>query len=184
MYKADYSNDNIPTDKWLRSSGTHRKKRHRVENSSIFILTGFKKNPIDVTIEVEVEGTPENTCALHGRFLHLCLRLRLFTLKTPIRQKQIDAFMTYDNREVATNTADYIRRIEEFTGQRGRLPLTYTNTGWRVDIKALRQAIQNWDDSSTLAYALATKVRAISFWLPIRGRFFQTRRAYIPYHGF
>jgi hypothetical protein len=134
---------------WLRRNATHKNCRYPKKNldkkdrNAIRIGTDCYRGRLLVSIEVDIEDKPSTQQHWPGAFLYLSLQLRLNLRQSTVSQEQLDAYLSYDSREVAV-TKKYQAWIEQYT--RGKLALNYDQQEWRIhNLNQLRHALEFWN---------------------------------------
>jgi hypothetical protein len=141
------------TIEWLRSKhAAHKSCRYPNKNggldrNSIRVATDRYRGKLTVTIDVDIEDEYPLERHWPGPFLLLSLQLRLNLRRETCPQSQLDAYLSYNTREVAL-TKNYQVRIEEYT--RGKLALIHTQEGWQIrHLNQLRRALEFWNVQKT-----------------------------------
>jgi len=134
---------------WLRSKCPERKscrypRKHssKQDRNSIRIVAERHGGWLTASIDVDIEDESPTSQHWPGHFLFLSLQLRFNLRKATCPQSQIDAYLSYNTREVAAK--DYRVPIEKYT--RGKLELIYAQEGWRIrHLNQLRRALEFWN---------------------------------------
>lgn len=145
----DYSNVHTPQptlNQLLRSMAGRRWSLPldmREDSSSVKVTAERDRSQLIMTIDVDVEDAPPGWKGWSKPFLHLSVSFQLDPFSSPISQKQIGSYLTYDGREVDL-TKEYQRKIERYTKK--KLWLQHVNGQWQLhSLESFRRVIARWE---------------------------------------
>jgi len=145
----DYSNPHTPKptlSQLLRSMAGRRwslPPDMREGDSSIRVTAEQDRSQLIImTIDVDVEDAPPGWKGWSKPFLHLSVSFQLDPFSTPICQKQIGSYLTYNGREIDLSK-DHQAKIEQYTMK--KLRLSYINEQWQLHrLESFRHVIARW----------------------------------------